>query len=127
MRVPCWTLYRSVRDRASPAAKTRAAIENALLRIALPHLDPLGLSSFLHHDVDFLSPAHVRDVHGDLRAAVERDVRGPVRTHLHRGLTNSTIFMKSWTNGAAVVIMPSGVPEATRRPSFRTMKRRADM
>src|SRR5947199_1062986 len=86
MRVPCWTLYRSVSERASPAARMRTAIENALFRIALPHLDPLGLGSFLHHDVDFLSPADVRDVHRDLRAAVERNVGGPVRTHLDRGL-----------------------------------------
>src|SRR3989442_7263553 len=86
MRVPCWTLYRSVSERASPAARTRTAIENALFRIELPHFGPLGLGSLLHHDVDFLSPADVRDVHRNLGAAIECDVRGPVRTHLHRGL-----------------------------------------
>src|SRR3989449_2925500 len=86
MRVPCWTLYRSVSERASPAARTRAAIERALFRIALPHLDSLGLGSFLHHDVDFLSPADVRDLPRYLRADVDRHVGGPVRTHLHRGL-----------------------------------------
>src|SRR5437879_2097755 len=40
MRVPCWTLYRSVRDTTRPTDKTRTAIEKALLRIAVPHLDP---------------------------------------------------------------------------------------
>src|SRR2546426_9303902 len=80
MRVPCWTLYRSVRDTTRPTDKTRTAIEKALLRIAVPHLDPFRFRPLLHHDVDFLSPAHTRDVHRDLCAAVERDVRRSVWT-----------------------------------------------
>src|SRR2546428_166085 len=74
-RVPSWPLQRCVRERASPAGRARAAIENALFRIALPHLDSLGLGSLLHHDVDFLSPADVWDVHRNLGTAIERDVR----------------------------------------------------
>src|SRR2546425_304913 len=75
MRVPCWTLYRSVRDTTRPTDKTRTAIEKALLRIAVPHLNPFRFRPLLHHDVDFLSPAHTRDVHRDLCAAVERSER----------------------------------------------------
>src|SRR6266571_8765166 len=85
MRFPCWTLYRSASDTARPTDNATATIENALLRIAVPHLDPFRFRPLLHHDVDFLSPAHVRDVHRDLCAAVERDVRRSVRTHLDGG------------------------------------------
>src|SRR6266852_3398064 len=90
--VPCCTLYKSVRDRAKPTDRTRAAIAKALFRIAVPHLDSLGLRAFLHHHVNGLAAPHVGDVHRHLRAAVEGDVRGPAGGHLDGRLREEDHF-----------------------------------